>query len=105
MARWLSSWYEGLRADNGEIHMEMDASKEAHLSFAWVVRRADREETCQVQVRCDNAKERGVPLPPSVYCTITELEQIADKEASKQQFALCKKERRDDIYVQCRRAS
>ena len=99
------SWYEGLRADNGDIHMETAANQAAHLSFAWAVRRADREGTCQVQVRCDNAKERGVPWPPSVYCTVAELDQLAEKAASKHQNALRKNKPRDDISVQCRRVA
>ena len=95
-------WYVGVKNHDGEINPGACAKKNAQLIFAWAVRCADQEETCEVSVRCDNAKTQGIPAPRSPYCTPAELEQIGNTAAAKHQDALIKRKKRTDIYVQCR---
>ena len=47
-----------------EVHLESEPQdKAAGLVFAWTIREGDVENTYTVDVRCDNAKKRGVPTP------------------------------------------
>ena len=95
-------WYVGVENDDGEINPGACAKKTAQLIFSWAIRWADREETCEVFVRCDNAKTRGVPLPRLPYCTAADLEQLGNDAASKHQASLHKQKKRTDIHVQCK---
>ena len=95
-------WYVGVKNNDGEINPGAYAKQTAQLIFAWTVRCADREETCEVSVRCDHAKTQGVPLPRLPYCTAADLEQIGNTAAAKHQASLHKTKKRTDIYVQCR---
>ena len=45
------------------MHLESDPDRAARLVFAWTIREGDVENTYTVDVRCDNAKKRGVPTP------------------------------------------
>ena len=46
------------------MHLESEPQdKAARLVFAWTIREGDVENTYTVDVRCDNAKKRGVPTP------------------------------------------
>ena len=94
--------YVGVKSSDGEINLGACAKKNSQLIFAWAVRCAGREETCEVSVRCDNAKSQGVPSPHSPYCTAAELEQIGNTAAAKHQVSLRQRKKRTDIYVQCR---
>ena len=95
-------WYVGVKNNDGEITPGACAKKTAQLIFTWAVRCADREGTCEVSVRCDNAKTQGVPPPHSPYCTAAELEQLGNTAAAKHQASLHKTKKRTDIYVQCK---
>ena len=95
-------WYVGVKNDDGETNPGACAKQTAQLIFSWTIRWTDREETCEVSVRCDNAKNRGIPLPRWPYCTAAELEQIAQDAATNHQASLQQKKERTDIYVQCR---
>ena len=95
-------WYVGVKNDDGEMNPGACATQTAQLIFSWAIRWADREETCEVSVRCDKAKTRGVPLPRLSYCTAAELEQIGNTAAANHQASLQKKKERTDIYVQCK---
>ena len=98
-------WYVGVKNDDGEINPGACAKRTAQLIFAWTVRCADREETCEASVRCDNAKIQGVPPPRSPYCTAAELEQIGNDAAAKHREALSETKERTDIHVQCRQST
>ena len=98
-------WYVGVKNDDGEINPGACVKKTAQLVFAWTVRCADREETCEVSVRCDNAKTQGVPPPRSPYCTAAELEHIGNTAAAKHQETLSNRKKRTDIHVQCRHST
>ena len=93
----------GVKSNDGEINPGICAKKNAQLIFSWSVRCADREETCEVSVRCDHAKTQGVPLPRLPYCTAADLEQLGKAAAAKHKTSLHKTKKRTDIYVQCRR--
>ena len=95
-------WYVGVKNDDGEIDPGVCAKKTAQLIFSWAIRWADREETCDVSVRCDNAKTQGVPLPRLPYCTAADLERLGNDAASTHQASLHKQKKRTDIHVQCR---
>ena len=96
-------WYKGVRSnDTGETDPGMCAKKTSQLIFEWTIRRADREETCTVTIRCDHAKDRGVPAPRPAYCSAAGLEQLGNEAASKHQTALLEKQPRADVHVQCR---
>ena len=45
------------------MHFESDPDRTARLVFAWTIREGDVENAYTVDVRCDNAKKRGVPTP------------------------------------------
>ena len=46
------------------MHLESEPQDKAvRLVFAWTMREGDIEDTYTVDVRCDNAKKRGVPTP------------------------------------------
>ena len=55
--------YQGVRREADEVHLESDPDRAARLVFAWTIREGDVENTYTVDVRCDNAKKRGVPTP------------------------------------------
>ena len=55
--------YQGVRRETDEVHLESDPDRAARLVFAWTIREGDVENTYTVDVRCDNAKKRGVPTP------------------------------------------
>ena len=55
--------YQGVRRRANEVHFESAPNKTARLVFAWTIREGDVENTYTVDVRCDNAKKRGVPTP------------------------------------------
>ena len=95
-------WYVGVENDDGEINPGACAKQTEQLIFSWAIRWADREDTCEVSVRCDNAKTRGVPLPRLPYCTAADLERLGNDAASKHQASLHKQKKRTDIHVQCR---
>ena len=95
-------WYVGVKSNDGEINPGACAKQSAQLIFAWAVRCAGREETCEVSVRCDNAKTQGAPLPRLPYCTAADLEPIGNTAAAKHQASLHKTKKRTDIYVQCK---
>ena len=52
-----------MRREADEVHLESDPDRTARLVFAWTIREGDVENTYTVDVRCDNAKKRGVPTP------------------------------------------
>ena len=55
--------YQGVRRDADEVHFESAPNKTARLVFAWAIREGDIEHVYTADVRCDNAKKRGVPTP------------------------------------------
>ena len=55
--------YQGVRRDADEVHFESAPNKTARLVFAWTIREGEIENTYTIDVRCDNAKKRGVPTP------------------------------------------
>ena len=55
--------YQGVRGDADEVHFESAPNKTCRLVFAWTIREGDVENAYTVDVRCDNAKKRGVPTP------------------------------------------
>ena len=55
--------YQGVRRETDEVHLENDPDRAARLVFAWTIRDGDVENMYTFDVRCDNAKKRGVPTP------------------------------------------
>ena len=54
------------------MHLESaPQDKAARLVFAWTIREGDVENTYTVDVRCDNAKKRGVPTPQITAITFS----------------------------------
>ena len=94
-------WYVGVKNDDGDRNPGACAKQTAQLICSWAIRWADRKETCEMYVRCDTVKTRGVPLPRLSYCTAADLEQLGNDATSKHQASLQKQKKRTDIYVQC----
>ena len=63
--------YQGVRKDADEVHLESAPNKTARLVFAWTIREGDVENAYTVDVRCDNAKKRGVPTPQNKATTFS----------------------------------
>ena len=55
--------YQGVRREADEVYLQSVPDRTARLVFAWTIREGDVENTYTVDVRCDNAKKRGVPTP------------------------------------------
>ena len=55
--------YQGVRREADEVYLQSVSDRTARLVFAWTIREGDVENTYTVDVRCDNAKKRGVPTP------------------------------------------
>ena len=94
--------YEGVRRANGTLEEKADAAVLANLVFTWTIRRGSQEACHESQVRCDNAWERGVPRPRTACCTKAELHQIASNCATRYEATLRKRERREDVFVECK---
>ena len=97
----LIAGYVGIRHLDGRLEQQAEATATSKLVFQRVTRRGESKILHECEVRCDYALERGVPYPGMPYCTTAELQQIALNSATAHEATLRKKERREDIAVEC----
>ena len=57
--------YRGVLNEEGGIDIEAPLRKDTQVVFEWRARGEGFDETSQVKLRCNDAIDRGVPLPPS----------------------------------------
>lgn len=91
-----------MRRADGTLEEKADAPALTNLVFTWLIQRGGQQTCHESQVRCHDAWERGVPRPQDACCTKAELDQIAANGATKYQDDLRKRERRDDVFVECK---
>ena len=57
--------YRGVLNEEGGVDIEAPLRKVTQAAFEWRARGEGFDGTSQVKLRCDNAINQGVPLPPS----------------------------------------